>query len=406
MDFMPRKKSYRFLTALLILLLTAGLAYAAPKKKRRAAKSRSSTTTTQQTVRKAQTRTTSVKRTRRRVTKRRVARHRRVRYNPWSSPTYAESTAGDVIQGEDPVVRSAAVEALGPYNGSVVVVDPSSGRILTIVNQRLALQSGFQPCSIIKVPVAIAALVEGIIDQSTAMRVYGRKRLTLTEALAHSDNPFFANLGNKLGFERFRHYARMFGLGEKAGLDIDGEQPGMFPEEPPRNLNVGIMTSFGEGISLTPLQLAAMISAIANGGTLYYLQYPRSEQEVASLIPRVKRHLDIASWIPEIRPGMQAAVERGTARRANYDPSQPILGKTGTCTDVRTHMGWFGSFNEVGKNKLAVVVMLTGGRGVSGPTAAGIAGNVYKLLSEHDFFASAREITPAALIGAGSCCGL
>jgi cell division protein FtsI/penicillin-binding protein 2 len=119
----------------------------------------------------------------------------------------------------------------------------------------------------------------------------------------------------------------------------------------------------------------------------------------------VKRHLDIESWIPEIKPGMMAAVEYGTARRANYDPTEPILGKTGTCTDARTHMGWFGSFNDVGRNKLTVVVMLTGGRGVNGPTAAEIAGNVYRNLSQQDFFAHNREISPTALVGAGSCCG-
>ncbi len=139
-----------------------------------------------------------------------------------------------------------------------------------------------------------------------------------------------------------------------------------------------MLTSFGEGISLTPLELTALLVAISNGGTLYYLQYPRSEQEINEFIPRVKRHLDIAQWLPEIKPGMLAAVEYGTARRAHYDDNEPILGKTGTCTDNRTHLGWFGSFNEVGRNKLVVVVLLTGGRPVNGPVAAGIAGGVYK----------------------------
>ncbi len=62
---------------------------------------------------------------------------------------------------------------------------------------------------------------------------------------------------------------------------------------------------------------------------------------------------------------MMGAVEYGTARRIGFDPNEPIYGKTGTCTDSRTptHLGWFGSFTEVGKNKLVVVVLLTGGRG-------------------------------------------
>ena len=91
------------------------------------------------------------------------------------------------------------------------------------------------------------------------------------------------------------------------------------------------------------------------------------------MLPRVKRHLDIEALIPEIKPGMAGAVEYGTARRIGFDPNEPIFGKTGTCTDERspTHLGWFGSFSETSRGKLAVVVLLTGGHGVSGPAAAG-----------------------------------
>jgi len=76
---------------------------------------------------------------------------------------YASSFAndqveGDVTAGEDPVVRAAAIEALGGMNGTVVAMDPDSGRILAMVNQKLALSAGAQPCSTIKVAVALAAL--------------------------------------------------------------------------------------------------------------------------------------------------------------------------------------------------------------------------------------------------------
>jgi penicillin-binding protein 2 len=228
----------------------------------------------------------------------------------------------------------------------------------------------------------------------------------LTEALAHSNNVYFAAVGQKLGFERVSYYARLFGLGERAGLDIPGEQPGILPEAPPAS-GVGMMTSFGDGISLTPLELASLMSAIANGGTMYYLQYPRSHDDIARLAPRVKRHLDIAQWIPEIKPGMIGAVEYGTARRASYDQNEPILGKTGTCTDSRTptHLGWFGSFNEVGKNKVVVVVLLTGGRGVSGPVASGIAGQVYRNLSKVNYFQQERADAPLALVTSACCTG-
>ena len=322
---------------------------------------------------------------------------------PWTEPTFADSTVGDQIDGEDLIVRRAAVEALGPFNGTVVVADPATGRVLTIVNQKLALKSGFQPCSTIKIVAALAGLSEGIIDRNTAMRLYGRTSMNLTNALAHSNNNYFANVGIKLGFEKVSYYARLFGLGEKAGLNIDGEQSGTLPAAPPKNGGMGMMTSFGEGIALTPLQLAGLVSAVANGGTLYYLQHPANLGELEKFVPRVKRHLAIQESIPELKPGMMGAVEYGTARRANYDPNEPIFGKTGTCTDsaTPTHLGWFGSFNDVLSKKLTVVVLLTGGRPVSGPVAAGVAGNVYRNLSQQNYFARQRTLSPVAMITGG-----
>ncbi len=175
---------------------------------------------------------------------------------PWRVPTYADSTEGDRIEGEDPTVRRAALDALGKLNGTVVVADPETGRILSIVNQRLAFRDGFQPCSTVKVPVALAALSESIVERDTRIRLYGRTSMTMTEALARSSNQYFASLGQKLGFERVSYYAHLFGLGEKAGLDIEGEQAGLLPPAPPKN-GMGMMTSFGDGIALTPLELTA-----------------------------------------------------------------------------------------------------------------------------------------------------
>jgi len=331
-------------------------------------------------------------------------RHRHVFYSPWSEPTYADSTVGDNVDGEDLAIRRAAVEALGPFNGSVVVVDPTSGRILTMVNQKLALGSGFQPCSTIKVAVALAALQEKLIERTSKVRLYGRTSMNLTDALAHSNNYYFANLGIKLGYERVNYYARLFGYGETAGLDIPGEKPGSFPAGPPKNGGVGMLTSFGEEISQTPLQLAALMSAIANGGTLYYLQYPRSQEEVNNFTPRTKRQLEIKELISEVKPGMQGAVEYGTARRARQEDT--IMGKTGTCSEGRTHLGWFGSFNDVGPSKLVVVVLLTGGRPSIGPMAAGVAGDVYRRLAQQNYFAANHHtnITPAALVSTQICC--
>jgi penicillin-binding protein 2 len=320
---------------------------------------------------------------------------------PWTSPTFADSTEGDNIDGEDLDIRRAAVDSLGQYNGSVVVVDPKTGRVLTMVNQKVALSTGFQPCSTVKVSVALAGLSEKVIQASTKYRIAGL-RMDLTYALAHSINYYFATLGEKLGFEKVSYYAHLFGYGEKAGLNIAGEQPGRFPTEVPKNGGVGMLTSFGEEIQQTPLQLAALMSAIANGGTLNYLQYPRTQTEVEAFVPRIKRRLDIGNLIPMMKPGMRGAVEFGTAHRAREDGN--IAGKTGTCSENHTHLGWFGSFNDVGDRKLVVVVLLTGGRPVSGPLAAGIAGDVYRRLGEKNYFHAAQIMTPASLISSQICC--
>jgi len=328
----------------------------------------------------------------------------------YAVPTYADSTIGDNVDGEDLVVRRAAVEALGRFNGSVVVSEVNTGRILAIVNQRLAFKSGFQPCSIVKLLTGLASLNERVIDLSTQYRVSKRLTLDLTNALAHSNlsNGYFGILGAKLGFDRVRYYGQLLGLGEKAGLDIPDEQAGILPEIPPKNGGVSMMTSYGEGISLTPLELSALLGAIANGGTLYYLQYPRTQAAVDKFLPRVKRKLEIGSSISDLKCGMKASVDYGTGHMALYDATQPLMGKTGTCTDYRsgaTHLGWFGSFNDFGKSRLVVVVLLTGGKSINGPVAAGVAGGVYKLLAQQNFFDRARPpLSPATLVSVESCC--
>jgi penicillin-binding protein 2 len=298
-------------------------------------------------------------------------------------------TAGDVTDGEDPVVRAAAVEALGNMNGTALAIDPATGRILAMVNQKLALSSGAEPCSTIKLSVALAALEEGIITRETPVALGGGYHLNLTEALAHSNNLYFETLGRTLGFERVKHYANQLGLGELAGYNIPGEQLGTYPDEelPAALGGVGRMCSFGESVSMTPLQLGAIVSAIANGGTLYYLQHPTNADEIAALEPKVKRSLDIAKLIPEMQDGMLAATIYGTARslRANFREF-PVMGKTGTCSNNGTRFGWFGSFADTPKGRIVTVIFLEGGRPTFGPKAAELTGQFYRALYDRKYF--------------------
>jgi len=322
---------------------------------------------------------------------------RRRRRNPWRVSSFGDPTAGDNQAGEDPLVREAAVEALGNWNGTIVVVDPNTGRILSTVNQKLALSSAFTPCSTFKPVVGLAALKEGLITPETELRVGRRTRMNLTEALAVSNNPFFTKLGRMLGFRRLAEYAHAFGLGQKAGWTIPGESPGRFPQAPPKHGDVGLLSSYGKEMAVTPLQMAAITSAIANGGTLYYLQYPRSPEEVAQFQPKIRRRLDaLAEYFPQIKAGLAAAVLYGTAKWA-YDPEAQIYGKTGTCSEDGARLGWFASFASQQEPKYVVVVLLRGGRLMYGPHAAEIGGRLYRGLRQREQAAMQASSTNSPL---------
>jgi len=331
------------------------------------------------------------------ATRRTVARASQLRYAErfYTSSFAANQGLGDVTGGEDPVVRAAALDALGNMNGTVVAIDPESGRILAMVNQKLALSQGAEPCSTIKVAVALAALSENVVTKDTPVKLGRAGQIDLTHALAHSNNAYFEALGRRLGFEKVSHYAHQFGLGELAGWDIPGEHLGVFPsEELPQKLGgVGKMCSFGESISMTPLQLGALISAIANGGTLYYLQHPLTPEDIANFQPREKRYLNIASLIPEVSPGMAGAVQYGTARRVHESfTEEQILGKTGTCSKDGTRFGWFASYANTQSGRVVAVFFLEGGRPTFGPKAAELAGKFYRNLYDHNYFADVAPV--------------
>ncbi len=331
---------------------------------------------------------------------------RRHSYERFSASSFAtDQVDGDITAGEDPIVRAAAVEALGDMNGTIVAIDPDNGRILAMVNQKLALSAGAQPCSTIKVAVALAALSENVITRDTKVSLSKYWQVDLTTALAKSNNAYFEAVGRKLGFEKVSYYAHQFGLGELAGWNIPGEHLGTFPDQEldAKLGGVGKMCSFGESISLTPLQLGALMASIANGGTLYYLQHPTTPEQVTTFVPKVKRQLEIGPVIPEISIGMASAVEWGTARalRTNFI-EEPILGKTGTCSKNGTRLGWFGSFADTQYGRIVTVIFLEGGRPTFGPKAAELAGRLYRNLYDHDFFAVKPPVPPISTAGSAA----
>jgi len=385
---------HKAMMASLAALLLVVSSYGATVSSRRVTKSKSQITEKPGTKKKlSATRHSRPVATRSARTRARRVRHRY--YERFTASSFASNqTIGDVTTGEDPLVRQAAVDALGDMNGTVVAIDPSSGRVLAMVNQKLALSEGAQPCSTIKVSVALAALSEGVVTKDTKVNL-GGWHMDMNQALAHSNNQYFEALGRKLGFEKVSYYAHQFGLGELAGWNIEGEHLGEYPAEPisAKLGGVGKMCSFGEGISMTPLQLGALVSAIANGGPLYYLQHPTSADEVANYQPKIKRYLDIAPLIPEVSVGMLGATQFGTARslRASFF-QEDVLGKTGTCSKDGTRFGWFASYANTQYGRIVTVFFLEGGRPTFGPKAAELAGKFYRSLYDGNYFA----VRPAA----------
>ena len=285
--------------------------------------------------------------------------------------------AKDDLTGEDPEVRRVAINALGHHAGTVVVMDPITGRVYSMVNQEWALRRGFKPCSTIKLVTGVAGLSENAIPLfDTAGDGF---RTDLTSALAHSDNPFFQQVGTRIGSDKMVNYARSLGLGEKTGINVPFEFPGRLPEVRPDVLERR-MFSHADGFEVTPLQLGTLVSAMANGGKLLVPQIAHSTKEASKMNVKVRRQLGITTDVwQRMVPGMVGAVNYGSGRKA-YDPSQTVAGKTGTCIGQGGWVGLFTSYAPLANPRLAVVV-ITQGTDARRHFPAAVAGEIYRQLN-------------------------
>lgn len=285
----------------------------------------------------------------------------------------------DDITGEDMEVRRAAVNALGKHIGTVVVMDPQSGRVYSMVNQEWAMRRGFKPCSTIKLVTGVAGLGEKVIDPANTSEVSERYKIDLTDALAYSNNTFFQHIGGKVGFSKMMSYAREMGLGEKTGINADNEFSGRLPFEK-TGFALNRMSSHGDDFEVTALQLATLVSAMGNGGQLLKPTVPRTPKEAATFKGKVRRQIEIEpeTWRRMV-PGMVGAVNYGSGKKA-YDPLQTVAGKTGTCIGQGGWVGLFTSYAPLANPRLAVVVI---GRGpdARGHFPAAVAGRIYRELN-------------------------
>lgn len=287
--------------------------------------------------------------------------------------------AKDDATGEDPEVRRVALSALGNHAGSVVVMNPRTGRVYTIVNQQWGVRTGFKPCSTIKLVSGLAGVAEGVIDPIAENASYN-SRMNLTDALAYSINGYFQQVGRQVGFDRMSSYARQLGLGERTGINHAGEFPGRWPLFK-NDTGMLRMSSHGDDIEVTPVQLATLASVFANGGTLLTPHLPRTPEEDSKFRTEVRRQLNIPQEsLRRMLPGMIGSVSYGSGRKA-YDSSQTIAGKTGTCIGSGgVWVGLFTSYAPVEDPQLAIAVV---GRGTDAHShiPAAIAGQIYRTLS-------------------------
>ncbi len=351
-------------------------------------------------------------------------------------------------------LQKKAESLLQGVAGAVVAMEPSSGRILALASspsfdqnyfisgmsheqwdalisnpfrpmENKAIQGEYPPGSTYKIITAVAGLMEGVIDENTEFfcpgyyrfgnRVYrcwsrgGHGKVGIVKAIAESCDVYFYQVGELLGVDRLAWYAKAFGLGSPTGIELDNEARGLIPTAAWKKKRTGIEWQRGETLSVaigqgfnlaTPIQMAGMMAAIANGGTRYKPMIMESirnadgrliyqnEPQVAGKVPVTQRALEL------VRKGLWEVVnsDRGTARGSSLADIE-FSGKTGTSqvigrkkdetqseAEVPDHLrahAWFVAYAPSQAPEIAVAVLVEHGEHGSG-AAAPIAREIIK----------------------------
>lgn len=301
----------------------------------------------------------------------------------------------DVATGEVLVMASKPSFDLNQWTGGIsqkkydeLLNDPASpllGR---------AYQGVYPPASAFKPIIALAALNDGVIGENTTVNCpafvsYGRHKLwnwsrspygdlAVVRALKWSNNPWFAQVGNRVGSSSFLGLARRLGYGSRTGLDLTGEESGLMPtpewvrKRYKRQITEGDAAnwSIGQGAVLaTPLQVAQGMAAIANGGALLKLHLVMQVQDpygrvVHSAQPERRNWLGLSQEaLKVVREGMREVVDGGTGSRASLSWTE-VCGKTGTGQwgppSKNQGVAWFAGFLPAEQPRLAFACLYEG----------------------------------------------
>lgn len=269
-------------------------------------------------------------------------------------------------RSSEAAVLLAAESALAGRRGCAVVVDARDGRILAMVNEEWVARRTLPAASTFKLVTSVAALSEGVVDPDELVRVGDAPDpIGLDAAIARSSNRYFEQLGADVGSVRLLDYARRLGLGETTGSGVERESAGQLPTfaaAAPRPLG-----GFGQGVFVTPLQIAYLLAAIASDG--------EPPQLTAGPSTGARRRIDLSpAALRRVKEGMLACTRRGTASKA-FGEGSNVAGKTATVADGAVSTGMFACFAPADAPRWIVVVALEG-RGVNGAAAAKVAAKI------------------------------
>jgi penicillin-binding protein 2 len=337
----------------------------------------------------------------------------------------------DLILSLDGDLQEYAEKLLGDRKGAIVAVDPNNGEVLTMVSKpdfdlnifsgkispevwnslntdpdkplfNRATMTRYPPGSTYKMVSAIASLQEGIMNPSSTISCGGSFRfgdrvfhdhgaygsIGIPMAIEVSSNVFFYKLILKIGLENWTKYGKMFGFGERSGIDIPEETAGLLPSEQyfnkvygPTGWTRGFVVSLGIGqgeLGVSPLQMADYCAILANSGTFYqphlvkFMRNPNTGEMTPVSYKKRKLKVD-KKYFDIVRSGMYKVVNGWGTARSIYTPLVDIAGKTGTAQNPhgRDH-SWFIAFAPYENPQIAVCVMVENagyGAAVAAPIA-------------------------------------
>ncbi|MFS0782400.1 stage V sporulation protein D [Bacillus sp. 1P06AnD] len=279
-----------------------------------------------------------------------------------------------------------------------------------VYNRNLPVWSTYEPGSTFKIITLAAALQEKKVDlenehfyDSGSVKVAGAnlhcwKRgghgsQSFLEVVQNSCNPGFVELGNRLGKDKLFSYIKKFGFGQRTGIDLAGEGTGILFDLKRVGPVEQATTAFGQGVSVTPIQQVAAVSAAVNGGTLYtpyiakQIVDPKTQEVKMRKTPQAKRQVISAETSKKVREALESVVAKGSGGGA-YIESYRVGGKTGTAQKVKdgkyiknNYIVSFIGFAPVDDPQIVVYIAVDNPKDTvqfGGVVAAPIVGNIMK----------------------------